>query len=99
MGLALRVLAQDADSITLGWDLPSPDVAGYRFTREAAPFVDVPSGGRRRRYSHTYDPLRASARFSRDSAWYRVDPLYVPEDGVGVYAPPSEDLLPREKVI
>jgi hypothetical protein len=80
-GLTLRKLSEDATTITLGWD-PVAGI-GYRFTRSAA------NG----RYSHTWDPTRSSARFSKDSGWYAVEAMGL--SASGVYPPPPVTAVPR----
>lgn len=73
--LPLRKLAEDATTITLGWD-PVYGGVGYRFSREKG-------GGKA---SHTWDPSRSSVRFAKDSAWYKVDALTLAASGE--YPPP-----------
>lgn len=58
--IALKVVGEDANTLTLGWDTPS--TAGYRF--------DSPV-----RRSHTWDTSRRTVRFAKGSAWYRVTAL------------------------
>lgn len=67
-GFALRLLAETATTITLGWD-PVPGAVGYRFSSATST-----------KLSHTWDPLRSSAKFSK-AAWYRVEALSVPVSG------------------
>jgi len=74
--LDVRKISEDATTITLGWT-PVPGAVGYRLTREKA------NG----RYSHTWDPQRAQARFAKDSDWYRVEALG--SLASGDYPPPT----------
>ena len=74
MTLEIRKVAEDATTITLGWD-PVAGSAGYKFTREKG----LPKA------SHTWDDARAQARFAKDSAWYKVEVLLPGE--VGTYPP------------
>ncbi len=63
--LALTKLSETDTTITLGWSPPA-GVAGYRFTAE-----------KQAKPSHTWDPSRSSAKFSKGSSWYRVEALGV----------------------
>lgn len=78
--LNLRLLAQTATTITLGWT-PLPGAAGYRFSREG---YTRPDGTPR--YSHTFDPAADRVRFAAGVAWYRVEALAVA----------AQDTYPRE---
>lgn len=73
--IVLRKISETADAITFAWD-PVPGANGYRFTREKA---QRPDGSQR--YSHTWDGGRNQAKFSKDSAWYRVEALDVQDSG------------------
>lgn len=66
----LRVVAEDADTITLGWDKQS-GVDGYRF------FLDTQA------VSRTFDPARTSVRFRKGSS-YGVAPLTVTQGETSV---------------
>lgn len=65
-GLRLRVVAETATTITLGWDHVECD--GFRFTH--------PSGRR----SHTWDGTRTSVRFSKADGTYHVEPFTFGEE-------------------
>ena len=65
----LTKLSETATTITLGWT-PVPGCVGYRFTAE-----------KQAKPSHTWDPARASVRFAKGSAWYKVGALGVAEQG------------------
>ncbi len=65
--MPLHVVAQDTNTLTLGWDVPSS--AGYRFDSE---------NGRR---SHTWDTARRTVKFAKGSAWYRVEALDISARG------------------
>jgi hypothetical protein len=69
MSLTLTKLSETASTITLGW-APVPGAVGYRFTAE-----------QQAKPSHTWDPTRTSVRFSKGSAWYKVEALGVEEEG------------------
>jgi hypothetical protein len=75
--ITLTKLAETASTITLGWS-PVPGCIGYRFSAE-----------KQAKPSHTWDPTKASAKFAKGSAWYKVEALGV--EDVGQYpsiAPP-----------
>ncbi|GIV03979.1 MAG: hypothetical protein KatS3mg015_2809 [Fimbriimonadales bacterium] len=78
----LRVIAEDRDKITLGWD-PVPGCIGYRFqSSTSAP-----------KWSHTWDPMRSRVTFAR-ADWYRVEALGV-EASAQYPSPPSPLLVLR----
>lgn len=68
--ITLRKVAEDASSITLGWDAV-PGADGFRFTAEKQP-----------KSSHTWDGARRSIKFSKGSAWYKVEALNVQDEGI-----------------
>ena len=65
MSLTLTKIAETNSTITLGW-IPVPGAIGYRFTAE-----------KQAKPSHTWDPTRDSVKFSKGSAWYKVEALGV----------------------
>jgi len=71
----VRLLSQDATTITLGWD-PQAGADGYRFYREGMAV------------SRTFDPARVSVRFGKGSDSYWVSVLHVSEGESGTYPPP-----------
>jgi hypothetical protein len=80
--IALTKIAETQTTITLGW-APVAGAIGYRFTAE-----------KQEKPSHTWDPKRASAKFSKGSSWYRVEALSASDTGtypssVGLSAPSS----------
>ena len=70
--LTLRLIAQTATTITLGWD-PVPGAVGYRFTREG---YTHPDGSPR--WSHTWNGALDRVKFAAGSDWYRVEALAIP---------------------
>lgn len=78
MSLVLSKLSETDTTITLGWTPPS-GVTGYRFTAE-----------KQAKPSHTWDPGRSSVKFSKGSAWYKVEAVGVSASGTytGEPAPP-----------
>lgn len=59
----VRKVAETPTTLTLEWD-PIPGSAGYRFSSE-----------KQTKPSHTWDPTRATVKFAKGSAWYRVEAL------------------------
>lgn len=86
MSLSLTKLAETNDTLTLGWDAYACD--GFRFSREKGLKPDGTV-----RYSDTWNGTRRQVVFSKDSAWYAVEPLHLdtPARYPAVVTPPSAD--------
>jgi hypothetical protein len=81
MMLTLTKISETQTTITLGWT-PIP-CEGYRFTAE-----------KQVKPSHSWDASRSSVRFSKGSAWYKVEALGIEDEGVyPPVAPPAGDKL------
>jgi len=82
--ITLTLISETSSSITLGWK-PVAGCIGYRFNAE-----------KQAKPSHTWDPLRSSVKFSKGSAWYKVEALqafdsgtYPPQGVLVVYPSPT----------
>lgn len=67
--IALRKVAEDADSITLEWDAVA-GATGYRFSSSLTS-----------KRPHTWDSSRTRVKFAKGGEWYRVEALGVTEAG------------------
>ncbi len=70
----VRKLAENASSITLGWDA-QPGADGYRFYRDGTAV------------SRTFDPSRTSVKFAKGES-YKIEVLILSAGASGVYPPP-----------
>lgn len=67
--IALRKVAEDADSITLEWDAVA-GATGYRFSSNLTS-----------KRSHTWDGARTRVKFAKGGEWYKVEALGVSDSG------------------
>lgn len=67
--ITLTKLSETSTTITLGWT-PVVGCTGYRFTSE-----------NQAKPSHTWDASKSSVKFSKGSAWYKVEALGVEDEG------------------
>jgi hypothetical protein len=74
--LELRVVSQDARTITLGWDAVE-GADGYRFSSSAST-----------KFSHTWNGTLTRVKFSKGGEPYVVEPLEVTQRGF--YPPPTD---------
>ena len=63
MSIVLVKVGETSSTITLGWT-PVAGSIGYRFTAE-----------QQAKPSHSWNPAQSSVRFSKGSAWYKVEAL------------------------
>jgi hypothetical protein len=77
--ITLTLISETSSSITLGWK-PVTGCIGYRFNAE-----------KQAKPSHTWDPSRSSVKFSKGSAWYKVEALNAMDTGTypSVSPPPG----------
>ena len=69
MSIVLTKITETQNTITLGWT-PVPGAIGYRFTAE-----------NQAKPSHTWNPGTSQVKFSKGSAWYKVEALGVEDEG------------------